>query len=331
MFTITYTDKDIPVHIGGSFLKIGEFVPERTIIITDENVKRLYGHLMEAYPTIVLPAGEDQKSLAVVENLVHQLVSLGADRGSFLLGVGGGVICDITGFVASVFMRGIPFAFAPTTLLAQVDASIGGKNGVNSGPYKNMIGVFNQPQFILIDTGFLSSLSDEEYANGLAEVIKHCAIHNAKEFGWLVSYMDRILQRDPEYVERTVFQSVSIKTQIVDSDPLEKGDRRLLNFGHTYGHAIEKHYGIAHGRAVSLGMVLANRMAVERGLLEEKKERYIRELLADAGLPTDVSDLDMKALNTLIRGDKKKVGDKVAFILLKDIGEPIIELIPLHD
>ena len=331
MFTITYTDKDIPIHIGGSFLNIDEFVPERTIIITDENVKRLYGHLMEAYPVITLPAGEDQKSLTVVENIIHQLVAIGADRGSFLLGVGGGVICDITGFVASVFMRGIPFAFAPTTLLAQVDASIGGKNGVNSGPFKNMIGVFNQPEFVLIDTVFLTTLSDEEYANGLAEVIKHCAIHNASEFGWLVSNMDRILQRNPEYVERTVLQSVFIKTLIVDSDPLEKDKRRLLNFGHTYGHAIEKHYRIAHGQAVSLGMVLANKMAVEHGLLEEKKARYITTLLADAGLPTDISHLDMTALNILIRGDKKKVGDTMAFILLKDIGEPIIEMIPLHD
>ncbi len=331
MLTLTYTDKNVPVHLGQSFLKIGEFVPEGTIIITDQNVKIHHGHVMEAYPTIVLPAGEDQKSLAVVEDIVNQLVTLGADRSSFLLGVGGGVICDITGFVASVFMRGIPFAFAPTTLLAQVDASIGGKNGVNSGPFKNMIGVFNQPEFVLIDTGFLATLSDEEYANGLAEVIKHCVIHNAKEFGWLVSHMDRILQRDPEYVERTVLQSVFIKTLIVDSDPLEKDKRRLLNYGHTYGHAIEKHYGIAHGRAVSLGMVLANKMAVERGLLEEKKARYISTLLADAGLPTDISQLDMKALNILIRGDKKKVGDAVAFILLKDIGEPIIEMIPLHD
>lgn len=286
---------------------------------------------MKAYTSIVLPAGEDQKSLLVVENVVQQLVNLGADRGSFLLGVGGGVICDITGFVASVFMRGIPFAFAPTTLLAQVDASIGGKNGVNSGSFKNLIGVFNQPEFVLIDTGFVYSLSDEEFANGMAEVIKHCAIHNPGEFGWLVSYMDRILQRDPEYVERTVLQSVYIKTLIVQSDPLEKGDRRFLNYGHTYGHAIEKHYGIAHGRAVSLGIVLANKMAVERGLLEEKKERYIRELLADAGLPTETSHLDMLALKVLIRGDKKKIGDKVAFILLKDIGEPIIELISLND
>jgi 3-dehydroquinate synthase len=222
LFTITYTDKDIPVHIGGSFLKIGEFVPERTIIITDENVKRLYGHLMEAYPTITLPAGEDQKSLAVVENCTSACVpwcrpwkfSARCGRWCHLRHHG---LCGI-----GVHARH-PLCLCTHYLLAQVDASIGGKNGVNSGPFKNMIGVFNQPQFILIDTGFLSSLSDEEYANGLAEVIKHCAIHNAKEFGWLVSYMDRILQRDPEFVGRTVSQSVSIKTLIVDSDPLEKG------------------------------------------------------------------------------------------------------------
>jgi 3-dehydroquinate synthase len=151
LFTITYTDKDIPVHIGGSFLNIGEFVPERTIIITDENVKRLYGHLMEAYPTITLPAGEDQKSLAVVENLWYISLCRLVPTVEVFCSVWE-VVSSATslGFVASVFMRGIPFAFAPTTLLAQVDASIGGKNGVNSGPFKNMIGVFNQPEFTLI-------------------------------------------------------------------------------------------------------------------------------------------------------------------------------------
>lgn len=331
MFTITYTDKEIPIHIGGSFLKISEFVPERAIILTDENVKELYGHLMTDYPTIVLPAGEEQKSLSTVESVVQQLVALGADRGSFLLGVGGGVICDITGFVASVFMRGIPFAFAPTTLLAQVDAAIGGKNGVNTDSHKNMIGVFNQPQFTLIDPLFLLSLSDEEYANGLAECIKHAVIKSPGEFGWLISHFDKILGRDMEYMHRVIFESVSIKCALVEADPMEQDQRRLLNFGHTYGHAIEKHYGLPHGQAVSLGMVIANQMAVERGMLEKKKARYVRDLLNDAHLPTDISQLDMPALNRLIRGDKKKLGDKVAFILLKDIGEPVIELLPLND
>ena len=331
MFTITYTDKDIPIHIGGLFLNIGEFVPERTIIITDENVKRLYGHLMEAYPTIVLTVGEDQKSLTVVENIIHQLVAIGADRGSFLLGVGGGVICDITGFVASVFMRGIPFAFAPTTLLAQVDASIGGKNGVNSSSFKNMIGVFNQPEFVLIDTGFLTTLSDEEYANGLAEVIKHACIRNADYFQWLETNLYSILARKPETLGHLIQESVAIKCVVVDADPLEKGERRILNYGHTYGHAIEKHYGIPHGQSISLGMALANRMAVDFQLLNAETEQRILALLAAAGLPTDVRHLDMAALNPIVRADKKKAGNHVAFILLTDIGSATIKMITLHD
>lgn len=331
MFTLSYTDKDIPIHIGGSFLNIGEFVPERTIIITDENVKRLYGHLMEAFPTIVLTAGEDQKSLTVVENIIHQLVTLGADRSSFLLGVGGGVICDITGFVASVFMRGIPFAFAPTTLLAQVDASIGGKNGVNSGSFKNMIGVFNQPKFILLDASFIGTLPNEEFTNGLAEVIKHACIRNADYFQWLETDLSSILDRKPETLAHLIQESVAIKCAVVDADPLEKGERRILNFGHTYGHAIEKLYGIPHGQAISLGMVLANSMAVDFHLLNAETEQRILALLAASGLPTDVRHLDMAALNLLVRADKKKAGDYVAFILLTGIGSATIKMIPLHD
>jgi len=175
----------VPIYLGEAFAKVWEKVPPRTIIITDEHVKAHWGHLFGDRPCIVLPAGEESKSLETVGQVVEELVDLGADRGSFLLGVGGGVVCDLTGFIASVFMRGIPFAFAPTTLLAQVDAAIGGKNAVNTYHYKNMIGLFNQPQFILSDPQLLSTLADHEFSNGLAECIKHACIIDADYFSWM--------------------------------------------------------------------------------------------------------------------------------------------------
>lgn len=326
---ITYNG--VPVRVGEAFPNVWADVPLRTVIITDGNVQLHWGHLFEGHPTIVLEAGEGQKSLAVVEDVIHRLIALGADRGSFLLGVGGGVVCDLTGFVASVFMRGIPFAYAPTTLLAQVDAAIGGKNGVNTGPFKNMIGVFKQPKLILSDPQFLTTLPDAEFSNGLAECIKHACISSEEYFGWLEANMGNILQRDSESLALLILESVYIKCAIVEADPLEKGERRMLNFGHTFGHAIEKALNIPHGQAVSLGMMLANELAVERGLLLPKQGLRVAELLSRAGLPTDITSIDRQALKSLIRGDKKKEDDRMAFILLKRIGEAVIEHIPLDD
>lgn len=319
------------MHVGQPFDSIGDHLPARTVILTDENVKRHWAQEFEGDPTIVLPAGEEQKSLAVVEDVVNQLVAIGADRNSFLLGVGGGVICDLTGFIASVFMRGIPFGFVPTTLLAQIDAAIGGKNGVNSGPFKNMIGLFNQPEFILSDHRFLTTLSDVEFANGLAEAIKHACIANAEYFAWIETHLDKIVARDSEILHEFILESVRIKCTIVEADPLEKNERRLLNYGHTFGHAIEKTLNIPHGQAVSLGMVMANALAVEKGFLDVAQAQRIAHLLDRAGLPVDVSALDKAMLQKLIRSDKKKVDDSIAFVLLNAIGRASIEMIPLDD
>lgn len=329
MVTIAYAG--VPVHIGEVFPEGLPAQLHRAVIVTDEHVQRHWGHAFPDLPCIVLPPGEDQKTLVVVEKLVTDLVTLGADRGSSLLAIGGGVICDLTGFVASVYMRGIPFAFVPTTLLAQVDASIGGKNGVNTDRHKNMIGVFRQPQAILSDPRFLSTLPDAEFRNGLAECIKHACIRSQEDFLWMEYNMEGILARDPELLNGLILRSVSTKCAIVEADPLEQGDRRLLNFGHTFGHAIEKSQGMAHGQAISLGMVLVNEMAVRLGMLDAADGERVRNLLDRAGLPTDVSALDMDLLRTLIRGDKKKVGDHMAFILLKGIGDAVIHKLPLDD
>jgi 3-dehydroquinate synthase len=321
----------VPVHVGEQFANIWSHAPQRTIIITDAQVHAHWGHLFGERPCIILPAGEEQKSLAVVEQMVNTLLELGADRGSFLLGVGGGVVCDLTGFVASVFMRGIPFAFAPSTLLAQVDASIGGKNGVNTGPFKNMIGVFRQPEFILNDPDFLQTLPESEISNGLAECIKHACIRSRDYFGWIGAQMGPIRERRADVLEFLILESVRIKCAIVEADPLERDQRRLLNYGHTFGHVLEKRHGWPHGVAVSAGIRLVNRMALDRGLLTTEEEQRINGLLLSAGLP-EFEDLQhYSELLLLVRSDKKKEGDHMAFVLLQSIGNAVIERIALHD
>ncbi|MCF8257347.1 MAG: 3-dehydroquinate synthase [Flavobacteriales bacterium] len=327
--TVSYCE--VPIYLGEAFVKVWEKVPPRTIIITDEHVKALWGHLFEDRPCIVLPPGEEAKSLETVGQVVEELVELGADRGSFLLGVGGGVVCDLTGFIASVFMRGIPFAFAPTTLLAQVDAAIGGKNAVNTDHYKNMIGLFNQPQFILSDPQFLSTLPDHEFSNGLAECIKHACIVDEAYFSWMEQHLDSLHQTDTVLLEKLIIASVRIKCAIVDEDPLEQGTRKLLNYGHTFGHVLEKQHGWSHGKAISVGMNLVNQMAVDRGMLNPDDRLRISELLMRAGLPGDTGGIHCTDLFQAVRSDKKKEDGHIAFVLLKGIGRAEIVRVALDD
>jgi 3-dehydroquinate synthase len=321
----------VPVYLGEVFAKVWEKVPSRTIIITDENVKVHWGHLFADRPCIVLSPGEESKSLETVAQAVEELVDLEADRGSFLLGVGGGVVCDLTGFIGSVFMRGIPFAFAPTTLLAQVDAAIGGKNAVNTYHYKNMIGLFNQPQFILSDPQLLSTLPDHEFSNGLAECIKHACIVDKYYFSWMEKHMDNLHQTDTVLLEKLIYSSVRIKCAIVDEDPLEQGRRKLLNYGHTFGHVLEKEHGWPHGEAISVGMNLVNHMAVDRGMLNPDDQLRISELLMRAGLPGDTGGSHYTDLFQSVRSDKKKEDGQMAFILLKEIGRAEIVRVALDD
>lgn len=322
---------DTKIWIGESFKNIKRYLPtDKTVfIVTDEHIYSHWKSLFEGFPVLVLPAGESQKSLLQIERIVEMLIAHDADRHSFLLGVGGGVICDITGFVASIYMRGIPFAFAPTTLLAQVDASIGGKNGVNTSLYKNMIGVFRQPEFILTDIDFLTTLPDSEFIDGLAEVVKHACIQQKSHFIFLEKHISAILARDKMVLYKVILESVQIKTKIVAADPYEKGKRKLLNFGHTFGHAIEKTKGISHGKAVSLGIVIVNAIAVKAGFLTPKKAARILNLLDKIGLPTDAPS-NINALLPILKKDKKKVGNELSLILLKDIGKGFIYTIPLE-
>ncbi|MDD8020160.1 MAG: 3-dehydroquinate synthase [Acidobacteriota bacterium] len=301
---------------------------QEIIIITDDNVNRLYSQLFTpAGDVIILQSGEGTKTLLTVESIYRQLLRVSADRSTFILGIGGGVVSDITGFVASTFMRGLRFGFVPTTLLAQVDAAIGGKNGVNLDGYKNMIGVVNQPDFVLIDFSFLKTLPAKELVNGFSEIIKCAAITSRDLFELLEKESERALRLDNDLLRRIVDETVRIKTAIVSLDEKDMGQRKKLNFGHTFAHALEKAYRITHGEAVSLGMILAANLSVKKNMLAEAEASRIRKLLQKFNLPISMKvDCDKRdRIVEPVRQDKKKSGQMIDFVLLKSIGEASVE------
>lgn len=292
-----------------------------TIILIDANVHHHWGHLFSTHPTIIVPSGEATKNIHTIATIIDQLIDLGANRNSFLLGVGGGVVGDITGYVAAIFMRGIPFALIPTTLLAQVDASIGGKNGVNTTKYKNMMGTIYQPTFVLADQIFLSTLPNLEFVNGLAEVVKHACICSADYFDTIESQVPKILAKEPDTLYPIINTSIAIKTQIVAKDPYEKNERKHLNYGHTIGHAIEKVYNLPHGQAVSLGIIKINQLALQKQHMTTKDAQKIQELLHNLGLPTNTTFIQNQLLIDAITKDKKKnTTTTIQTILLSTIG-----------
>src|ERR1700722_6963247 len=230
---------------------------EHTILITDENIFSPQQKKFGGWSTIVINAGEQFKVQATVDSLIEKLIALGADRKTWLVGVGGGVVTDLTGYVAAIYMRGLSFGFVPSSILAMVDASIGGKNGIDVGVYKNMVGTIRQPAFLLYAYSLLKSLPKEEWINGFAEIIKHAAIKDAALFRELEKNKLTFYQKDKAALARLIRRNVAIKSAVVEKDEFEHGDRRLINFGHTLGHAVEKEYALAHGQAISIGMVAA--------------------------------------------------------------------------
>ena len=247
------------ILVGEKLKNLRKYIPaEKAVIITDANVKHFYQKNFPPYDVITIGTGEKIKNLDTVRYIYGKLVELEADRSTFIIGIGGGIVCDIAGFVASTYLRGVRFGFVSSTLLSQVDASVGGKNGVNFEGYKNIIGVFNQPQFVICDLNLLNTLPKKEVLYGLAEVVKHAAIGDMDLFTYLDDHYQKALTLDTGVIERLVYDSVVIKSAIVNRDEKEKGERRKLNFGHTFGHAVEKTTGVPHGEAVSIGMVMAS-------------------------------------------------------------------------
>jgi 3-dehydroquinate synthase len=319
------------ILLGETIANLGNYINhERIIVITDNNVFRLYGRYMSRYRVIIIGTGEANKSLSSVESVMEKLLGFEADRSTFILGIGGGIVCDLAGFAASIFMRGLKFGFVSTTLLSQVDASVGGKNGINLKGFKNMIGVFRQPEFVLCDYSLLRSLEKNEFIAGFAEIIKAAAIRDKDLFTYLSGSSNEALAQDPEVIHHIIHNSVKIKATIVQNDEREKSERRLLNFGHTFGHAIEKLTGMLHGESVSLGMVMAVRLSVKLGLCNKNDAEQMVDLLKLYGLPVTVP-LKPADIFDAIRKDKKRENDLIHFVLLRKIGEAETRPIPILD
>jgi 3-dehydroquinate synthase len=259
----------------------------KPILLVDENVLQMHPEQFRAFPCITIPSGESFKTIQTVERIYRELVEMEADRSSLIVGVGGGLATDVAGFVASTFLREVRFGFISTTLLGQVDASIGGKNGVNLDGYKNMVGTIRQPSFVWCDLSLLRSLDRREYVAGLAEVIKYGAIGDRPFLDYLRDHMSLLLGLDTRVLSEVVSRCVSMKAKIVESDEKEAGLRRLLNFGHTFGHAIERSGKLLHGESVSVGMVLAARLSEKLGLLRTGETDLLKELILLAGLPVE--------------------------------------------
>jgi 3-dehydroquinate synthase len=316
--------------VGEKIENCGKYInPEETVIITDTNVATLYQTHFPSTNVIAIGIGEKIKTFDTVTEIYASLVNMEADRSAFILGIGGGIVCDIAGFVASTYLRGVRFGFVATTLLSQVDASVGGKNGVNFGGYKNMVGVFNQPEFVICDPMVLKTLPDKEVLCGMAEIVKHAAIADTDLFAYLESRFTQARQLDIEVIERLVSDSVKIKAAIVGRDEKEQGERRKLNFGHTFGHAIEKISGVPHGEAVSAGMVQAARLSVQKGLLSAVDEQRIMTLLNNLNLPTAIPLQKHRVLDALKR-DKKREGRHIHFVLLEGIGQAVVHKISIQ-
>ena len=319
------------ILIGERLENLQRYIPvAKPIIITDVNVGKLYPLNSMAAAVITIGTGEEIKTLETVQEIYARLLSIEADRSAFIVGVGGGIVCDIAGFAASTFLRGVRFGFVATTLLAQVDASVGGKNGVNFEGYKNMVGLFHQPEFVICDPELLKTLPPREISCGLAEIVKHGAIADADLFAYLEQHAEDILALDSTVIEKLVQASVRIKSAIVMRDETEKGERRLLNFGHTFGHAIEKVTGIAHGEAVSMGMVIASALSVKKGLLSAEEDQRLQVVLKNLKLPTRWEASPQKVMDAIAR-DKKRTGDRIHFVLLNGIGNARVDQITLEE
>ena len=329
--TYSFSGKTVDYYFGESLDQLSRYTdPARTILIVDDQVDRHHAARLEGWRKVVVRGRESSKDLSEFRRVAEELIRLEADRKTTLVGVGGGVVTDLTGFVASVYMRGLSYGFVPSTLLSQVDAAIGGKNGVNFGDYKNILGVIRQPDFLIFDAGLLSTLPESEWRNGFAEVIKYGCILDRELFGYLETRLEGALAHEPSVISHIVARSAAIKSEIVEEDEFEQGRRRLLNFGHTVGHAVEKLEGIAHGQAVAKGMAVACAFSKRLAGLSPEAAGRVVDLIKAYHLPTTTSR-DAREISAYFRMDKKREAASIHFILLEDIGRARTRQMPLEE
>ena len=309
------------IYIGNAKELLEDLLPKRRIIvISDSNIDRTHHDLLAPYEHILIGQGEQAKSLITLEDIYRQLIALGADRTTFILGIGGGIVTDIAGFVASTYMRGLEFGFVTTTLLGSVDASVGGKNGVNVGGFKNMVGTFSQPNFVICDVALLHTLSDREFRAGLAEVIKTAILGDRELFELLESTSFEELRQNDNLLNEVITRSIKVKAAVVAEDEREGGRRRILNLGHTVAHAIEKCTSkFSHGEAVAIGLHhITNSALALKSIAESDVERIV-SLIDKFGFKTTLP-IEHKQLLDAIKGDKKRSGNALHIILPTAIG-----------
>ncbi|WP_018952770.1 3-dehydroquinate synthase [Thioalkalivibrio sulfidiphilus] len=337
--TVELGDRSYPIHIGRGLLDDpARFAPhirgKRVMIVTNETVAPFYLDRLKRtlgdfrVDTVILPDGEEYKTLETLNQVYTALLEARFDRKATLVALGGGVIGDITGFAAASYQRGVDFIQVPTTLLSQVDSSVGGKTGVNHPLGKNMIGAFHQPRCVVIDTDTLDTLPDRELRAGIAEVIKYGLICDRPFFDWLETHMDRLLARDPEALAYAIHRSCQDKAQVVAEDEREGGRRAILNLGHTFGHAIETGMGYGvwlHGEGVAAGMVMAARLSRRLGWLNEDDLHRTEALIARAGLPVEPpAEITAERFAELMSVDKKVLDGQLRLVLLRGIGEAVV-------
>lgn len=332
-------ERSYPIFIGSDYYADGEIFRkyisgQRVAIITNETVAPIYlEKLVTALASydpvrIILPDGEKYKILTTIDSVIDQLLAARCDRKITLIALGGGVIGDMTGFAAACYMRGVPFIQIPTTLLSQVDSSVGGKTGVNHKRGKNMIGAFYQPKCVLIDTATLDTLPDKELSAGLAEVIKYGLIRDRNFLSWLEENIARLLTRDPQALSHAIYESCRHKAEVVAADELELGGRALLNLGHTFGHAIEAGMGYGnwlHGEAVAAGMVMAAELSCRLGWLKRADVVLVEKIITMAKLPIRApAKLSVAVMREHMAVDKKVTDGKLQLVLQKALGEAIL-------
>ena len=330
---------DIVITKGFEEIKeeIAQFVDKskKVCIISDSIVAPLYAEdlagivkeFASSVCTYAIPAGEENKNLDSVKEIYQFLIEQGFGRKDVLIALGGGVVGDMTGYVAATYLRGVDYIQIPTTLLSQNDSSIGGKTGVDFDGYKNMVGAFKMPKLVYMNLEVLKTLDDRQFFSGFAEVMKHGLIKDQKFYIWLIENMYEICERDLDVLEEMVLRSCTIKKNVVEKDPTEQGERALLNFGHTIGHAIEKakNFSLTHGECISLGMVAAAFISWKRDKISMETYYEVRDMFVPFYLPISIDDIDAQEILKLTKSDKKAEAGTIKFILLNRIGQAVID------